>query len=433
MRRPAGFAITPAPEPLLENGTRIPRRPFLPRPVRPAARSRVGARWSWASSTSRPIRSRMAACFAGEPRPPSRRPSASRPRARRSSISAANRRGPGHVPVPAEEEQARVLPVIRGAGAAPAVPISIDTYKASTARVALRAGARIVNDVWGLQREPDIAHVAAEHGAPVIVMHNRETIDAGARHRSTSMLRFFERSLAIARRAGIPDGDIVLDPGIGFGKTLAAAPRRAAAPARDPRPGLPGPGRRLAQIAARPHCTTARPRPATGSTDRSPPHALAATLGADIVRVHDVAAHVDAMRVVDAVMRPERPDEHDRIGVDPHRGVRASRRAARGGRARPALLRLARCAARPCAGRALRRRRPHGQLRGPHRDRRHDRDASAGSTSSRLSPRRSRRRSSNAIAMVEAITIRIDKPSAPVPAILDGVSVEITRHRGARA
>ena len=85
---------------------------------------------------------------------------------------------PGHVPVPAEEEQARVVPVIRAVAPRLPVPISIDTYKASTARVALEAGARIVNDVWGLQREPDIATVAAAHGAPVIIMHNRETIDA---------------------------------------------------------------------------------------------------------------------------------------------------------------------------------------------------------------------------------------------------------------
>lgn len=127
---------------------------------------------------------------------------------------------PGHTPVPAAEEQARVLPVIEAVAPGLSRPISIDTYKASTADAALKAGATIVNDVWGLQREPDIARVAAEHGAPVIVMHNRETID-GALDIVADMLRFFERSLDIARRAGIPDGDIVLDPGIGFGKSWA--------------------------------------------------------------------------------------------------------------------------------------------------------------------------------------------------------------------
>ncbi|WP_258286165.1 dihydropteroate synthase, partial [Escherichia coli] len=79
------------------------------------------------------------------------------------------------------------------------------TYKASTARAALEAGARIVNDVWGLQREPDIARVAADHGAPVMIMHNRETIDP-ALDIVADMLRFFERSLTIARAAGLRDG-----------------------------------------------------------------------------------------------------------------------------------------------------------------------------------------------------------------------------------
>ncbi len=103
--------------------------------------------------------------------------------------------------MPAEEEQARVLPVIRAVAPNLPVPISIDTYKASTARLALEAGARIINDVWGLQREPDIATVAAAHGAPVIVMHNRETIEAEI-DIVADMLTFFERSLEIAHRAG---------------------------------------------------------------------------------------------------------------------------------------------------------------------------------------------------------------------------------------
>ena len=95
---------------------------------------------------------------------------------------------PGYVPVPAEEEQRRVLPILQGLAQNVTVPISIDTYKASTARLALQAGASIVNDVWGLQRDPDIASVAAEFGAPVIVMHNREEVDPsldGAKKRVT--------------------------------------------------------------------------------------------------------------------------------------------------------------------------------------------------------------------------------------------------------
>ncbi|ACB22524.1 dihydropteroate synthase [Methylobacterium sp. PvP062] len=210
---------------------------------------------------------------------------------------------PGHVPVPAEEEQARVVPVIRAVAPRLPVPISIDTYKASTARVALEAGARIVNDVWGLQREPDIATVAAAHGAPVIIMHNRETIEPDL-DIVADMLAFFERSLAIAHRAGLADSEIVLDPGVGFGKTWnqhLEALRRLPEIRALGFPVLVGVSRK--SLLGRLHDRETRP------TDRLhgslAAHAVAATLGADIVRVHDVAAHIDAMRVVDAVMRPE--------------------------------------------------------------------------------------------------------------------------------
>jgi dihydropteroate synthase len=210
---------------------------------------------------------------------------------------------PGHVPVPAEEEQSRVLPVIRALAPRLSVPISIDTYKASTARLALEAGACIVNDVWGLQREPDIAAVAAAHGAPVVIMHNRETIDPDI-DIVADMRAFFERSLDIARRAGIPDGDIVLDPGVGFGKTWSQhleALRRLPEIRALGFPVLVGVSRK--SLLGRLHDRETKPVDRLHGSLAA--HALAATLGADIVRVHDVAAHVDAMRVVDAVMRPE--------------------------------------------------------------------------------------------------------------------------------
>lgn len=210
---------------------------------------------------------------------------------------------PGHTPVPAAEEQARVLPVIRALAPGLSVPISIDTYKASTAKAALEAGATIVNDVWGLQREPDIARVAAEHGAPVIAMHNRETIDP-AIDIVADMLRFFERSLGIARAAGIPEADIALDPGIGFGKSWEQhleSLRRLPEIRALGFPLLVGVSRK--SLLGRLHDRETRPADRLHGSLAA--HALAATLGADIVRVHDVAAHVDAMRVVDAVMRPE--------------------------------------------------------------------------------------------------------------------------------
>ncbi|MFY9289282.1 MAG: dihydropteroate synthase [Methylorubrum rhodinum] len=210
---------------------------------------------------------------------------------------------PGHLPVPAEEEQARVLPVIAAVSPGLSVPISIDTYKASTAEVALKAGATIVNDVWGLQREPDIARVAAAHGAPVIVMHNRETIDPDL-DIVADMKRFFERSLDIARRAGIRDADIVLDPGIGFGKSWdqhLEALRRLPEIRALGFPLLVGVSRK--SLLGRLHDRETAPRDRLVGSVAA--HVLAGTLGADIVRVHDVAQHVEALRVLDAVMRPE--------------------------------------------------------------------------------------------------------------------------------
>lgn len=207
---------------------------------------------------------------------------------------------PGHVPVSAEEEQARILPVIRDLAPRLPVPISVDTYKAATARVALEAGARIVNDVWGLQREPDIARVAADHGAPVMIMHNRERIDPAV-DIVADMLRFFERSLAIARAAGIPDADVVLDPGIGFGKSWEQhleALRRLPEIVALGFPVLVGISRK--SLLGRLHDVETRPVDRLFGSVGS--HVLAATLGAQIVRVHDVRPHVDALRVVDAVM-----------------------------------------------------------------------------------------------------------------------------------
>ena len=99
-----------------------------------------------------------------------------------------------------------------------ALPVSIDTIKATVAAWALDQGAAIVNDVWGLQRDPDMARLVAERGVPVIVMHNREAADP-AIDIVADVIAFFSRSLEIADRAGIARENIVLDPGIGFGKT----------------------------------------------------------------------------------------------------------------------------------------------------------------------------------------------------------------------
>ena len=208
---------------------------------------------------------------------------------------------PGHRPIPADEEQARVLPAIEALVRRLRIPISIDTYKASTARLALKAGARVVNDVWGLQREPEIAHVAADGGAPVIVMHNRQAADP-ALDIVDEMRRFFDRSISIARRAGLPDRDIILDPGLGFGKSAAQhleALRRLPEIKALGFPVLVGVSRK--SLLGRIGDPSVPPRDRLIGSVAG--HVLAATLGADIVRVHDVRPHVEALRVVDAVMR----------------------------------------------------------------------------------------------------------------------------------
>src|SRR5262249_31384294 len=123
----------------------------------------------------------------------------------------------GAVRVTGEEERARLATVLPGVIAL-GRPVSIDTMKAAIAAWAIDLGAAIVNDVWGLQRDPDMARVVAERRVPVILMHNREAADV-ALDIVADVTAFFERSLDIAARVGIARERIVLDPGIGFGKT----------------------------------------------------------------------------------------------------------------------------------------------------------------------------------------------------------------------
>ena len=206
---------------------------------------------------------------------------------------------PGHEPVSAEEEIARVRPFLARLAGEVAVPISIDTFKAATARAAFEAGATILNDVWGLTRDPDIARVAADFRAPVIVMHNRETPDP-AIDTIADQIAFFERSLEIAVAAGVPEADVVIDPGIGFGKTHEQNLETMA---------------RLGELAVlgRPILLgTSRKSMIGRILDLPPSERLSGTLatnvvgilaGAAILRVHDVRPHVEAARVTDAVVR----------------------------------------------------------------------------------------------------------------------------------
>lgn len=123
---------------------------------------------------------------------------------------------PGHRSVSMETELARVLPIIETLSQTVSVPISIDTYKAETAKRALEAGAHIINDVWGAKRDPEIADVAAEKKAPIILMHNRNDRNYG--DFISDVLQDIEESISIAKKAGVKDEKIILDPGIGFAK-----------------------------------------------------------------------------------------------------------------------------------------------------------------------------------------------------------------------
>ncbi len=210
---------------------------------------------------------------------------------------------PGHTPVPADVEQARLAPALRRLVEACGAPVSVDTSKASIARFAAREGAAFVNDVWGLQRDPDMAPAVAETGMGVVVMHNRDDIDP-ARDVVDDMRRFFDVSLDIAARAGIAGERIILDPGIGFGKTRQQNfEALAGLPALAPY-GLPilvGLSRKSLLRELAPDGSTARVEPRLIATIAA--NLAAAARGATIFRVHDAAEHVAAFRVFDAVAR----------------------------------------------------------------------------------------------------------------------------------
>ncbi|MRH44960.1 dihydropteroate synthase [Aquibacillus halophilus] len=125
---------------------------------------------------------------------------------------------PNHTPVSLDEELNRVLPIIKAVSKAVNVPVSIDTYKAETARQAIEAGASIINDVWGAKKDPEIAEVAARHDVPIILMHNRDNKNYNSI--IDDMKEDLKESIKIALDAGVKQEKIILDPGIGFAKTV---------------------------------------------------------------------------------------------------------------------------------------------------------------------------------------------------------------------
>jgi dihydropteroate synthase len=202
----------------------------------------------------------------------------------------------GAQPVTAEEERKRLQPILADVVAL-GVPVSIDSMKSSVVAWALDTGAVIANDVWGLQRDPDMAEQVANRAAPVIVMHNRDSADAGL-DIMKDIAEFFERSLEIAAKAGIATGNIVLDPGIGFGKTQEQSIMVLARLQEFKTFNLP----LLVGASRKRFIDTIVPSPPQQRLGGSiAAHLIAAKGGAQIIRTHDVAETAQALRVAAAI------------------------------------------------------------------------------------------------------------------------------------
>jgi dihydropteroate synthase len=206
---------------------------------------------------------------------------------------------PGHAPVDAAEEIGRVIPVVAAVSdALPGTAVSIDTTKVVVAEAALAAGADLLNDVWGTGTDPGMAELAARAGVPLLVMHNR----AGARYDDVvrEVVDDLRSALERAERAGVPPSDLIVDPGIGFGKTAdhnVTVLRHLGALRSLHRPILLGASRKstLGKILDLPPEDRLEGTLATT--------ALGIAAGIDIVRVHDVRANVRVARVSDAIVR----------------------------------------------------------------------------------------------------------------------------------
>lgn len=204
---------------------------------------------------------------------------------------------PGHTPLSAEDEWARLAPVLKTLPRHSALPVSVDTFKAGTARLALEHGAHIINDIWGFMRDADMPHVVADFDAAAIIMHNREQIDPEI-DIIADMIAFFERAIRQAEAAGLSRSKLVLDPGIGFGKTFAQnleTQRRLAELRVLGLPLLLGTSRK-SFIGKVVESTPAERLPGTIASN-----VIGLMAGVEIIRVHDVAAHVQAARVTEAI------------------------------------------------------------------------------------------------------------------------------------
>ncbi len=233
---------------------------------------------------------------------------------------------PGSQPVSEQDELDRVIPVIERLAPTLPIPISIDTYKAEVARQAIAAGAELINDVWGLRMDPNMAEVAAATGAAVVIMHNRsrpkdvaQTQQLGGRYIGVDyddLLADIQTelldSIQIGFNAGIPADRIIVDPGIGFGKTVEQNLElidRLAELTRMGYPILVGPSRKSF----------------VGYTLNLPPDqriegtsaavSIAIDRGADLIRVHDVAPIQRVIRITDAIVRRSPAGASDSLGL----------------------------------------------------------------------------------------------------------------------
>ena len=208
---------------------------------------------------------------------------------------------PDSRPVTPEEEINRVLPVIKMLSSEVEVPISIDTYKSEVARLALEAGANMINDVWGLRQDPELAHVAAERGVPLVITANQR--DMQYDNIMTTVVDSLVVGMNLALDAGVAWGNIIIDPGIGFGKTLEGnleVLRRLSELKSLGRPILLGTSRK-SMIGLVLDLPVDERLEGTAATV-----ALGIANGADMIRVHDVLQMKRVAKMTDAIVRGTR-------------------------------------------------------------------------------------------------------------------------------
>jgi len=209
---------------------------------------------------------------------------------------------PGHTQISVEEELARLLPALEAIALKVALPISVDAYRSQVASRAVEAGASLINDIWGLKADPKIAEVAAHHGVPLILMHNQEGTDY--QDLLPDIFANLRQSMLLATGAGVEPRNIILDPGIGFGKTPdhnLEILRRLGEFRALGHPLLLGTSRKstIGRVLDLPVDQRVEGTAATV--------ALSIAGGAEIVRVHDVKEMVRVCRMTDAIVRNWRP------------------------------------------------------------------------------------------------------------------------------